>query len=444
MGLFNTKNRQRNDTMEKGTLIVKKKDRYIRRADGSKTEKLPNIFDVEEFIGQPPIDCEFLETKGQLENIYVDGKSLLNTERAESKKQRKELSEQKNVILVEVGYFQEPDRVIVAGYEPLLLMEEKPTKEYPCLENPLVFVEFKPANLEIVNIKPIHYFVPKDTFTALDLNKSNGVMSDNFYVFLQYFAYFDTKSFKIKNPRKELFNKNTLNFKFDKRLIDYAANTAKNIVETLYPESNRRILEPSSSWRTIIGLGGESVYEVSMTLHHIYGIPYIPASSIKGLLRNYLIATCFNKSEENAEKNKLMSVIFGSTDNQGKAVFFDAFPKTNPTIEADIMNVHYSSYYGGNDAPTDTSNPIPVQFLTVGKGTKFEIHIAYNSKDIKCADLFADEEKKELEIFKKIWERNPTGESITILDFVQLALDKALSEHGIGAKTAVGYGYMQE
>src|SRR6266702_2303534 len=40
-------------------------------------------------------------------------------------------------------------------------------------------------------------------------------------------------------------------------------------------------------WRMVVGLGGETVLETDLTLHHLYGIPYIPGSALKGLTRAY-------------------------------------------------------------------------------------------------------------------------------------------------------------
>ncbi|MCM8809920.1 MAG: type III-B CRISPR module RAMP protein Cmr6, partial [Candidatus Omnitrophica bacterium] len=37
--------------------------------------------------------------------------------------------------------------------------------------------------------------------------------------------------------------------------------------------------------RLIVGLGSSHALETSLTLHHIYGIPYIPASALKGVCR---------------------------------------------------------------------------------------------------------------------------------------------------------------
>jgi CRISPR-associated protein Cmr6 len=192
----------------------------------------------------------------------------------------------------------------------------------------------------------------------------------------------------------------------------------------------------SIDWRLIVGLGNESVYEVSMTLHHIYGIPYIPGQAIKGVLRNFIINEVFGEVEvdgekkldlENAEKRALecpvFQKIFGTQERVGHVIFFDAFPTSEPTIKPDIMNVHYPDYYkeGSNTPPADYQNPIPIPFLTV-KNTDFEFIIGvkkkYKDEEVTIGD------KKE-----------------NILDVTKTWLNKALKQHGIGAKTAVGYGY---
>ena len=156
---------------------------------------------------------------------------------------------------------------------------------------------------------------------------------------------------------------------------------------------NNEKIEFQPDWRMIVGIGGGSVYEVSMTLHHLYGCPYIPASSIKGLVRSWIIQNCFGteggdetKPSSEAEafnKSKLLCDIFGCAEKtdykidivgkkdkvtksedsyykkqknqegfdekQGDVIFFDAFPTNAPNIEVDIMNVHYQDYYSDAD-----------------------------------------------------------------------------------------------
>ena len=54
----------------------------------------------------------------------------------------------------------------------------------------------------------------------------------------------------------------------------------------LYCESR----EMSVDWRLVVGLGGAAVYETAMTLHHVYGIPYLPGSAVKGVTRSRAVA----------------------------------------------------------------------------------------------------------------------------------------------------------
>lgn len=232
-------------------------------------------------------------------------------------------------------------------------------------------------------------------------------------------------------------------------------------------------------WRLVVGLGGSSVYETSMALHHIYGTPYIPGSAIKGVLRHFIVSellakdfpddnlnvmnklieidnieslikkgcetiknalTIYEKGENNYSKKIEPSVklldkvmadwddlekvrkIFGNQGRQGKVIFMDSFPVTPPKIKPDVMNPHYGDYYSGktdkNDnllPPADYLNPVPIYFFTV-EDTAFDFYLIAKKKDM---DIF----------------REKMG-NCTIEEW----LKKALCEHGIGAKTAVGYG----
>jgi CRISPR-associated protein Cmr6 len=184
-------------------------------------------------------------------------------------------------------------------------------------------------------------------------------------------------------------------------------------------------LEPfTTSYRLVIG-GEATVYETSMRLHHIYGIPYIPASGIKGVVRSYIIMekfatelknykdrymkfeeeVLFAKDEKGEYKEKGFVDVFGSQEQEGKVTFFDAFPTVKPTLKVDIIN------------PIDEDKII--NFLTVEKDTKFRFMIGA---------------KEELETFS-IKGKNNNHKTI------ETWLTEALKNHGLGAKTAVGYGY---
>ncbi len=183
-------------------------------------------------------------------------------------------------------------------------------------------------------------------------------------------------------------------------------------------------------WRLIVGLGNESVYETSITLHHIYGIPYIPGQAIKGVVRSWVISEYFDSDEE-AFKDRAFRFVFGGQAfdkypaQAGKVMFFDALPLKEPRIEVDIMNPHFQPYYSQGQPPGDYHNPVPIPFLTV-VDTPFQFLMGVKEGD-----------NQKLIQFKNL-------ESVTKpLELAEKWLKEALELNGIGAKTAVGYGYMK-
>jgi len=191
------------------------------------------------------------------------------------------------------------------------------------------------------------------------------------------------------------------------------------------------------SWRLIIGLGASHPQETSMTLHHIYGIPYIPGSAIKGVTRHWAVLKFaetksqttnqdfeeaiedVSKALENGSDLELeltgdglkfsdLIKIFGTQSQQGKVIFFDAYPIENLKLKIDIMNPHYPDYYTEGKSPADWQNPIPVKFLTVDKDTRFQFYLASTEQHL--------------------------------LNKAKNLLEEALKNYGIGAKTSLGYG----
>ncbi|MBU3127900.1 type III-B CRISPR module RAMP protein Cmr6 [Clostridium tagluense] len=194
--------------------------------------------------------------------------------------------------------------------------------------------------------------------------------------------------------------------------------------------------------KLIIGLGGQSVFETDITLHHTYGIPYIPGQAIKGMFRNYIIQEyfkkcshdcnedCKNQCEKDAIKHKGFSSIFGGENDEeksvsGKVIFMDSFPDSDFEIKTDIMTPHHGKYYNGTEQPLDTDEPNPIYFLVVERSKTtdlvFHINIAIDKS-----------------ISNKKWNED-NGKNID--EFILENLIDALNFHGIGAKTSVGYGY---
>jgi CRISPR-associated protein Cmr6 len=177
-------------------------------------------------------------------------------------------------------------------------------------------------------------------------------------------------------------------------------------------------------WRMVIGLGGESVLETDLTLHHLYGIPFIPGSALKGLTRTYVTGEIEGyKSDKIDNDNEEVKRLFGSQKQAGTVLFFDAMPLNGEVkFVVDIMNPHYPEYYNSlksskTTPPTNDQQPNPITFLTV-TNTTFTFALALRNPN----DL---EHKDDLNKTKG-W------------------LQEALQKYGVGGKTSAGYGYFRK
>lgn len=323
-------------------------------------------------------------------------------------------------------------------------------------------------------------FSPEDTFLPIDTREILMRLRtpDNFALKLNKAARAEKEKGKFLFFKRERKGDNyqiqddygNINFQ---ELADRELANAEHLLSKSFVQK----IDLTTDWRMVQGLGIESVYETSITLHHVYGIPYIPASAIKGMVRSWIITEVFGNPEMagdekifplvNAEFRALTQSeefckLFGcpndvkpvkfkdgmpvykkdrngrqtttyeqdkpspcalknvdgkGTAHQGQIVFFDAFPLNKPSIEVDVMNPHYGPYYSDKTAktpPADYHNPIPVHFLTVAN-TRFRFIVG----------AFSNESLNIMIGGKTIFEW----------------LTTALTSHGIGAKTAVGYGY---
>ncbi|MDE0630572.1 MAG: type III-B CRISPR module RAMP protein Cmr6 [Caldilineaceae bacterium] len=169
-------------------------------------------------------------------------------------------------------------------------------------------------------------------------------------------------------------------------------------------------VDATVDWRLIVGLGSDHVQETNMTLHHIYGIPYIPGTAVKGVLRHWWMQEDFDNDENKALCDEEFVALFGDQNQRGKVQFLDAYPG-EIRFAQDIMNPHYPGYYSGSKPPTDDQNPVPISFLTVERTG-----------------------------FRFVFLTQISG----LLDRIKERFEKALEMKGIGAKTAVGYGYFRD
>ena len=172
----------------------------------------------------------------------------------------------------------------------------------------------------------------------------------------------------------------------------------------------------------ISGLGSGHPTETGMILDRNLGVPYIPASSVKGVCR---LAYAINNVEpgNSTVDDSIFEKYFGSTSDKnpkrGKVIFLDVYPSEKPELKLDIMNPHFQKYYNGERTkPLENEDPVPINFLVVSEGCGFTF---------RCLYKLSENEKKE-DIEKDI----------------EAFFETAFTEVGFGGKTAVGYGRFQK
>ena len=188
--------------------------------------------------------------------------------------------------------------------------------------------------------------------------------------------------------------------------------------------------EAESIAPVVIGVGDKTVVENSLTIHPIYGIPYIPGQAVKGMLRSYYINSFFS-DEDMALKNSVFCYIFGRSDpdNKGKILFLDAFPcGQDIKLRTEIANNHNFKYYSSGAPVSDAENPNPVTFHAV---EKMRVAFSFVLPPVIPDNVQSDP------AFAKLF-GNING------DEIREGLSEALHYYGMGAKTAIGYGRFLE
>lgn len=260
-------------------------------------------------------------------------------------------------------------------------------------------------------------FLPQDTASALE----NMKHIDNLYLQLYRYAYKNNDNKKIEHYMP-ISNSQSLDLNVYRSIVLKLDKRTQKIWSTIKFQEYPFIIAQQSRWA--IGIGGVSTYGNLLlpTLHPLYGIPYLPASTLKGLMRHCWINVNCNGNEQAEEVLKLFgSSIDEISDDEinskkgiGQLIFFDSYPDPDcmGKLVKDVFTPHYQDYYSsfGSISPTDDQSPIPIEFLCT-EDFKFKIYIGT---------------RKELNVNEK--------------NKLQNALIYVFSEQGIGAKTALGYG----
>ncbi len=258
--------------------------------------------------------------------------------------------------------------------------------------------------------------------------------------FTRFYDGFEAPDWKIKPESKRGFIDATVQLAdkqgtTGKACLELMAKRQKNLCEALGGVC--RTLRTSAPLLT--GSGLSHPVENGFTFHPTLGVPYLPASGVKGVLRAW-VEVWSDLSED--ERQRRIAHWFGAAkgteglpENQpeqaGALIFFDALPLDWMRLRCDILTPHMGKWYeqGGEIgssnfaevAPGDWYSPVPSPFLVVDRGASFLFGIAPRCTGDAQQDALACE---------------AAGEAMETL---LLALEWA----GYGAKTAAGYGVMQ-
>ncbi|AUS08653.1 type III-B CRISPR module RAMP protein Cmr6 [Laceyella sacchari] len=192
-------------------------------------------------------------------------------------------------------------------------------------------------------------------------------------------------------------------------------NCAVKRMEKLIQFRSGKLYYMKTISRFVPGMGRSNPVDNGLTWHHTLGVPYLPGSSIKGILRSW--ATSYDTTVTSTQINDIFGPIpEESNSSVGSVVFFDALPVAPVQLEIDIMTPHHPEYYKDpkKGKPVDWESPNPIPFLTVAEGQTFVFGVAP-----RCSGNEGDQKAVQM---------------------VTEWLPQALDWIGAGAKTAWGYG----
>ncbi len=209
---------------------------------------------------------------------------------------------------------------------------------------------------------------------------------------------------------------------------------------TTLPENKSRMVLATLQSRLLVNLTGSILENSGISLEHTCGVPVIPGSAVKGAARRYAIAL-LQECDDNRKEELIDTFIriFGCSETDfeagsdlalvlprprleqlsnvygkrcGQVCFMQAVPQRPVELCADVLTPHHGKYMSGkNPTPSDDEAPVPSYFPAV----ECRNNAAYTFT------LYAPQQPE-------------------LLDTAEEWLIGAITQFGIGAKTAAGYG----
>ena len=184
------------------------------------------------------------------------------------------------------------------------------------------------------------------------------------------------------------------------------------------------------------GLGNAHPLENGFAFLNPYGLPYLPGSGVKGVLRQSARELADHLwGDVQGWTHEAITALFGKTSSgtdddsalqRGALMFWDVLPQiAGDALQVEVMTPHQAHYHQKGDSPHESGQPNPIHFLTVPPGSKFVFHIQCDLPFLtRAAPALAQQDR---------------GQQL-----LTAALTHAFEWLGFGAKTAVGYGAMRE
>ncbi len=221
----------------------------------------------------------------------------------------------------------------------------------------------------------------------------------------------------------------------------------QNALHDALHDSGKDFIDAESTAPFTTGLGNDHPLENGFSFLNPYGLPYLPGSGVKGVVRRAAQELANGDwgdscgwdyelmySANNGKKYSMIDVLFGYESKSGDQdqfrgvlSFWDVVPRIKNNLAVEVMTPHQTKYYQNSDKPNppdEFSDPVPIFFLTVPPGSKFGFHVVCHTERLQrfAPDLAANDHWKQL---------------------LNKAFRHAFDWLGFGAKTAVGYGAMQ-
>jgi len=246
------------------------------------------------------------------------------------------------------------------------------------------------------------------------------------------------REYKEENKVSALTDAKKLNENDQKAMCGLLSRQQQSFDVSALPNASLR-LDALATAPFTTGLGNEHPLENGFAFLNPYGLPYLAGSGVKGVLRQAARELASgNWGEAHGWNSIVITALFGrESDNgdtdhlRGALSFWDVIPQiAGDSLAVEIMTPHQGHYYqqnpqAGSASPHESGQPIPISFLTVPPKSRFVFHVQCNLAHLNqiAPELAKDESWKTL---------------------LEAAFQHAYQWLGFGAKTAVGYGAMEE